>query len=225
MRTYGPTRATTTLLAAAVAGFLIWSASQFDNGTLGGYWAIMGVIAGAGLLMALSQLLGGWTKFGWPRLSLPVLLFAFVPVAIASLWVVLAGEPGTGWFHNHVLSWSGDIHIRGLVNDLLKYIPVLAFGTGLVFGYSFDTTGIARREVAETPARPADRAVDHPVDRRAADEPLTADRNTVGATRAEDRDGDVVASGRRSDGDRRVEIREGGTPVAPQPAVRDDEDV
>src|SRR5919198_3116741 len=58
IRMYGLTRATTTLLAAAVAGFLIWLASQFSNNHEGGYWAIMGVLAGAGLVMALSQLLG-----------------------------------------------------------------------------------------------------------------------------------------------------------------------
>src|SRR2546421_360076 len=59
IRMYGLTRATTTLLAAAVAGFLIWLAGQFSNNHEGGYWAIMGVLAGAGLVMALSQLLGG----------------------------------------------------------------------------------------------------------------------------------------------------------------------
>ena len=74
---YGLTRATTTLLAAAVAGFLIWLASQFSNHHEGGYWAIMGLLAGAGLVMALSQLLGGWTKWGWPRLSASFLLFTF----------------------------------------------------------------------------------------------------------------------------------------------------
>ena len=141
---YGLTRATTTLLFAAVAGFLIWIASQISNDHVGGYWARVGLVAGAGLVMALSQLLGGWTKWGWPRFSPHVLLVAFVPVAVASLWVILAGEPGSGWFHSHVISWSGDIHISGLVTDLLYYIPVLAFGTGLVFGYSFDTTWSGR---------------------------------------------------------------------------------
>ena len=138
---YGLTRATTTLLAAGVAGFLIWIATQISNDHVGGYWARVGLVAGAGLVMALSQLLGGWTKWGVPRISPHVLLVAFVPVAVASLWVILAGEPGSGWFHNHVMSWTRDIHISGLVTDLLYYIPVLAFGTGLVFGYSFDTTG------------------------------------------------------------------------------------
>jgi hypothetical protein len=146
---YGKTRATTTLIAAAVAGLLIWFATQVDAGDVGGFWAAYGLIAGAGLVMALSQLLGGWTKWGWPRLSGSFLLLAFLPIAIASLWIVLAAEPGDGWFHRHVLSWSGDLHIRGLVDDLKEYGPVFAFGIGLVFGYSFDTTG-PRREVVES---------------------------------------------------------------------------
>ena len=63
---YGLTRATTTLLAAGAAGLLIWFATQVNDHSRGGYWAVYGLIAGAGLLMALSQLLGGWTKWGWP---------------------------------------------------------------------------------------------------------------------------------------------------------------
>jgi hypothetical protein len=194
---YGLTRATTTLIFAAAAGLLIWLATQVSNDTIGGYWARIGLVAGAGLLMALSQLLGGWTKWGWPRLSLAVLITAFVPVAIVSLWIILAGEPGSGWFHNHVLNWSGDIHVRGLVNDLLNYIPVLAFGTGLVFGFSFDTTGpvVRDRDVlvdrgVETAPRTHRRGlfgrrsdtVDTTSDGRPADEPLTADRETTTST-------------------------------------------
>ena len=133
---YGLTRATTTLVFSAAAGFLIWLAAQIGNDSIGGYWARVGLVAGAGLLMALSQLLGGWTKWGWPRLSIAVFVTAFIPVAIVSLWIILAGEPGSGWFHSHVISWTRDIHVSGLVTDFLYYIPVLAFGTGLVFGFS-----------------------------------------------------------------------------------------
>jgi hypothetical protein len=115
---YGLTRATTTLIAAGVAGLLIWIATQINDEKVGGFWAVYGLIAGAGLVMALSQLLGGWTKWGLPRLAVSFFLIAFIPIAVASLWIVLAAEPGNGWFHRHVLSWSGDIHIRGLVNDL-----------------------------------------------------------------------------------------------------------
>ena len=124
---YGLTRATTTLVFSAVAGLLIWFATQICNDHVGGYWARVGLVAGAGLLMALSQLLGGWTKWGLPRLSLAVFLTAFLPVAVVSLWVVLAGEPGSGWFHNHVMAWTSDIHISGLVTDFLVLHPGAGF--------------------------------------------------------------------------------------------------
>src|SRR5947209_13431448 len=156
---YGLTRATTTLIAAAAGGLLIWIGTQIGDTSRGGFWAVYGLIAGAGLLMALAQLLGGWTKWGWPTLSVPFLLIAFVPIAVASLWIVFAAEPGHGWVHRHVLAWSGDIHIRGLVNDLKEYVAVFAFGIGLTFGYSFDTTGprardalVDRKRTAVTPA-------------------------------------------------------------------------
>jgi hypothetical protein len=195
---YGLTRATTTLVFSGVAGLLIWIATQISNDHVGGYWARVGLVAGAGLVMALSQLLGGWTKWGWPHLSVPVFLTAFVPVAIASLWVILAGEPGSGWFHNHVMAWTRDIHLSGLVTDFLYYIPVLAFGTGLVFGFSFDTTGprVRDRDVVAAPPAPAGRrglfsrgrtttATPVSSDGPAADEPLTAERESSTATTSE----------------------------------------
>jgi hypothetical protein len=195
---YGLTRATTTLIAAGAAGLLIWIATQISNDHVGGYWARIGLVAGAGLLMALSQLLGGWTKWGWPHLSIPVFLTAFVPVAIVSLWVILAGEPGSGWFHNHVMAWTRDIHLSGLVTDFLYYIPVLAFGTGLVFGFSFDTTGprVRDRDVVAAPPAPAGRrglfsrrrtTTATPVSSNgpAADEPLTAERESSTTTTSE----------------------------------------
>jgi hypothetical protein len=173
---YGLTRAGMTLLGAAGAGLLIWLATQIDEGSNGGYWAVYGLIAAAGLVMALSQLLGGWTKWGVPRISANVFLWAFIPVLIVAGWVIVAGQPHPNWFRNHILNWSGDIHVRGLVNDLKEYIPVLAFGIGLVFGYTFDTSG--PRLARDT------------VDRR---------REVVGTTPAYDRD---VALGRRGDGRR-----------------------
>jgi hypothetical protein len=175
---YGLTRATTTLVFSAAAGLVIWFATQISNDNIGGYWARVGLVAGAGLLMALSQLLGGWTKWGWPRLSIAVLVTAFIPVAIVSLWIILAGEPGSGWFHNHVMAWSRDIHVSGLVTDFLYYIPVLAFGTGLVFGFSFDTTGpvVRDRDVIVNRDRTFTRTT---TDGRAADEPMTAEREAT----------------------------------------------
>src|SRR5438046_4357031 len=164
---YGLTRGTVTLIGAGVAGLLIWLATQINDHSTGGYWAVYGVIAAAGLTMALSQLLGGWTKWGLPRLSVNVLLIAFIPTLIAAGWVILAHQPHPNWFRNHVLNWSSDIGILGLVRDLTEYVSVLAFGIGLVFGFSFDTAGPAergalgrRRRAAAVPAGGAARTTD-----------------------------------------------------------------
>jgi hypothetical protein len=147
-----------TLACAAVAGFLIWLASQVGDSTNSGYWGVYGLIAGAGLVMALSQLLGGWTKWGLPRMSVNVFLIGFLPVLVAAGWVLLATQPDANWFRDHIRSWTGDIGIQGLVSDLGEYVSVLAFGLGLVFGYTFDTSGPAtygsfgRRRAEAVPA-------------------------------------------------------------------------
>jgi hypothetical protein len=130
-----------TLAGAAGAGLLIWIATQIGEGTLGGYWAVYGLLAGAGLTAALSQLFGGWTKWGWPRISGGVFLLGFLPTLVAAGWVLLAGQPDANWFQRHLTSWSDDIGIGGLVDDLREYLAVLAFGLGLVLGFTFDTSG------------------------------------------------------------------------------------
>jgi hypothetical protein len=155
---YGLTRATVTLIAAAAAGLLIWLATQVDVESNGDYWLKYGLIAAAGLTMALSQLLGGWTKWGWPRVSINVFLWAFVPTAIAVLWITCFHQPDGNWFKDHVRDWSDDIGIEGFVDDFTDYVGVLTFGLGLVFGFTFDTTGPAtepfwrRRRQAAAPA-------------------------------------------------------------------------
>jgi hypothetical protein len=162
---YGVTRATATLIGVAVAGFLLWLATQFSDTAPGTYWARYGIAAGAGLVLALSQLLGGWTKWGMPRLARPVFYFAFVPALIVGGWILLFHEPHGGWVASHVASWSRDLRVEGFVKDLGAMLPALALGLGLVFGLSFDTAGPRRREVpAET------------IDHTAADEPLSAER-------------------------------------------------
>ena len=162
---YGVTRATATLIGVGVAGFLLWLATQFGDASTGGYWARYGIVAGAGLALALSQLLGGWTKWGMPRLARPVFLFAFLPTLVVGGWILLFHQPNGNWFGDHVGNWSGDLGIGGFVDDLGVMLPALALGLGLVFGFSFDTTGPRRREVpAET------------IDHHAADEPLSAER-------------------------------------------------
>ena len=103
------------------------------------------------------------------------------------------------------MSWSRDIHVSGLVTDFLYYIPVLAFGSGLVFGFSFDTTGPVVRDRDVVVDRDRDVApVDNgrrglfgrrterttSADGRVADEPLTADRDatTTSTDRTSDRE-------------------------------------
>jgi hypothetical protein len=147
----GTVRGISTVVAAAGVGLLIWAATQIGTATTDEYWASSGIIAAGGLALALSQLLGGWTKWGWPRISLGVLFWAFVPTLICVGWVLLAGQPEANWFQGHISAWSDDIGIGGVVEDLTQYVGVLAFGLGFVFGLSFDTTGPAPTEVAVHP--------------------------------------------------------------------------
>jgi hypothetical protein len=167
----GLTRGFSTLAGAAVAGILLWFATQVGAESNSEYWGTYGLVAAAGLTMALSQILGGWTKWGWPRFSLGVFLLGFLPVLIAGGWVLLARQPAD-WMNTS--NWSRDIGIFGLVADLGNILPAVAFGIGLTFGLSFDTAGpprvvVADEHVHERPVVADDRRV-------AADEPLTADR-------------------------------------------------
>ncbi len=162
-----------TLAGAGAAGVLIWVSTQIGVGSTGGYWAAYGVLAGAGLTMALSQLFGGWTKWGWPRISVDVFLIGFLPALVAAGWVLLAGQPSANWFQTHVTAWSGHISVDGLVRDLRGYLGVLAFGLGLVFGFTFDTSG-PRRPVEPRPG-PEPLAEPQPVWTRDAGLPAATD--------------------------------------------------
>ncbi len=71
-------RALFTLLGVGTAGLLIWLAHYFDVANSNEFWAAMGLIAAAGLVLGLSQLVGGWTKWGVPIVSPGVFLFAFI---------------------------------------------------------------------------------------------------------------------------------------------------
>jgi hypothetical protein len=138
-----------TLIGVAAAGFLIWLATLFDLADTGEYWAAMGLLAAAGLAMALSQLFGGWTKWGFPTISPSVLLLGFVPALIAVGGILIATRPtgqGTG---DEVAGWIRDIGLGGLAEDLIVFQGVLAFALGLVLGFIFDTRPrrIVEREV------------------------------------------------------------------------------
>lgn len=143
---YGLTRATLTLIGVAAAGLLLWLATEVfnvaeGNDTARRFWAACGLLAAAGLAIALSQILGGWTKWGLPTVSGGVFLIGFLPALVAGGWVLAAASPGGGWLPDHVRNWSGDLSIDGIVSDLESVFPAIAFGIGLVFGLTFDTSG------------------------------------------------------------------------------------
>ena len=155
---YGLTRGMATLLGVAVTGVLIWlAADAFDQGAIfeendvERYWAVVGVLAAAGFVMALSQLLGGWTKWGWPRISATVFLLGFVPALIAGGWVLIYLHPGDHSLADNVRDWSDDLGIENLIEDLTVFFPAIAFALGLVLGLTFDTAG--PRVVSSEPER------------------------------------------------------------------------
>lgn len=167
-------RGFSTLVGAAIAGFLLWLATQFGlDGSTADYWATLGLAAAAGLAMALSQVLGGWTKWGEPRLSRGVFVLGFLPVLVVGGWVLLAQQPAD-W--GNTSNWSRDFGIGGLVDDLTVVLPAIAFGIGLTLGLCFDTAPRRARYAEPAPLVREDTV---------ADEPLTAERSAVGAERAE----------------------------------------
>ena len=96
-------------------------------------------------------------------------------------------------------------------------MPAIAFGLGLLFGLVFDTTGprVRKDDVVERETRDEDVV---------ATEPVTAERTgrvelVDEDYREPDRETVTALTGRR---DRHVEIREGGSPIAPQPDADDE---
>jgi hypothetical protein len=149
----GLTRGMLTLVGVASAVVLIWLAAQIGDDSTADYWALYGLIGAAGLVMALSQLLGGWTKWGLPRLSASVFLLGFLPALVVALWVLGAGQPDENWLQAHVVDWSDTLGIGGVVEDLLDLAGPLAFLAGLTFGFTFDTSGPRRADVARVDRR------------------------------------------------------------------------
>jgi hypothetical protein len=151
-------RGLTTLLGVAAAGFLVWLATQFDLGSTGDYWAAMGILAGAGACLGLSQLLGGWTKWGAPTISPGVFFLAFLPTFIAVGGILVATRPTGTDEGDQVAGWIGDIGLGGLAEDLIVFQGVLAFGLGIVLTFTLDTRG-PRRPVEERETIVADEEI------------------------------------------------------------------
>ena len=182
MRRYGlydATRGLTTAVAAGVAGLLLWTATQVGQQTTTRFWEEMGIVAAAGLVLALAPMLGGWTKGLRLRLSPGTFLLGFLPVLVLVGWILMASQPGSGWHEGKIVSWSTSLGVLGVVHSLGLWNGVLAFAFGLVLGYTVDAVPVA--EIAPVAERPM--TATGPVDRWAADEPLTAEREA--AQRAE----------------------------------------
>lgn len=197
MRKYGlydATRGLTTAAAAGIAGLLLWLATLVGVQSVTRFWESMGIVAAAGLVVALSQVIGGWTKGGGLRVSPTTFLLAFVPVLVCVGWILMATQPGNGWHEGTITSWSHSIGIMGLVHALGLWHGVLAFGFGLVLGLTLDTvpTPVVEPVPATAPATGTVRDDETMVaDRRGptwrrrpkagddADEPLAAEREAA----------------------------------------------
>ena len=179
---YGLTRGVATLVGAGVAGLLIWAATRVTGPTVADYWSVIGLAAAAGLVLALSQLVGGWTKWGRPRISLGVLLVGFLPTLIAAGWIIVYSQPSANWFQHHFNTWSGDIGVGGFAHEIGRAAVLVAFGLGIVFGFVFDTSG-PDTEPVRRPRR--GEAQPAPTDGPPTDEPAresTDDTAETGAT-------------------------------------------
>jgi hypothetical protein len=192
MRRYGlydATRGLTLAIAAGLAGLLLYLASEVGQQTTARFWEEMGIVAAAGLVLALAPVLGGWTSGLVLRLSPGTFLLGFLPVLVAVGWILMASQPGSGWHEGTVVSWSHDVGLMGLIHSLALWHGVLAFGFGLALGSCLDSVPapvavpVAEPVAAEPVARPvaepvavaapADEVV---VDRTASDAPTVAEQ-------------------------------------------------
>jgi hypothetical protein len=137
----------------------------------------MVIVGGAGLLLALANHVGTWTKGLRLRLSPGTVVFAFLPVLVIGGWVLIASQPGTGWQEARIDSWSNTMGILGLVHSVSLWRGVLAFAFGLMLGSSLDGVPEPAAEAEPAPAYAGPRGMPaHP----AADEPVAAERRWTG---------------------------------------------
>ena len=205
----GTIRALFTLAGVAGAGLLMWLAQTFDYGESNGdFWIAMALLAAAGLALGLSQLFGGWTKWGWPTLSPGMFLFAFLPTLIVGGWILLAKQPQDGPQEGRLDRWSGDLGIGGLVDALANFLPVIALVIGLVLAFTFDTTGPRTRRIVREPGVPDEDVQDYRAPDRttttAASGTTVAEELSSRDTRTEPRSEPVAAGAH----DERIEIRD-----------------
>ena len=217
---YDATRGLTIAVAAGLAGLLLWTATQVGQTSTQRFWAEMAIVAAAGLVLSLAQVLGSWTKGLRLRLSPGTFVLGFVPVLVCVGWILMATQPGTGWHEGRIVTWSHNAGLMGVVHSLGLWHGVLAFGFGLVLGMSFDTVPVevpAGEAVATRGGRRPAPAQRQPAPmapglmrrrRRAADEPVTAEQREVagdGRARTVPADRERVAVQDRGPSDRTPE--------------------
>jgi hypothetical protein len=168
---YDTTRGLTLAIAAGLAGLLLYLASQVGQQSTVRFWEEMGIVAAAGLVLALAPVLGGWTSGLRLRLSPGTFVLGFLPVLIVAGWILLATQPGNGWHEGTMVSWSHDIGLMGIVHSLGLWHGVLAFGFGLVLGSCLDAVPTTVPVASTTDGVVVDRT-----DRTATDEPMTAEQ-------------------------------------------------
>jgi len=173
--TYDASRGLTLALAAALAGLALWGAAQVGTQTTGRFWIAMAIVAGAGLVLALANHVGTWTKGLRMRMSPSTFGLVFLPVLVCVGWILIANQPGNGWQEGRIHSWSDSIGILGLVHSVGLWQGVLAFGFGLMLGLSFDGVPAPVEEAPPAYAGPAGVPA-APGAGRAADEPVAAER-------------------------------------------------
>jgi hypothetical protein len=175
---YDATRGLTLLLAAGVAGLLLYLATAIGQTTTPRFWESMGIVAAAGLVLALAHALGSWTTGLRLRVSPGTFLLAFLPVLVAVGWVLMATQPGHGWHEGTIVSWSTNVGLMNVVHDVGLWHGVLAFAFGLTLGMTFDTVPVEAPSPVAYRQRPT---VATPMDTQVADEPLVAEQREAAA--------------------------------------------
>jgi hypothetical protein len=145
-------RTYTLLIGIGAAGALIWIATRIGGQATWRYWAVLGVLTGAGLAFALTQR----TAYGaWAEVTPVAFLVALIVAVVCASWIAAVGEPQANWFRDHFSSWSHDLGIRSFVEHMTAYVSVIAFGFGALLA---STPAPVRR----TRTAPAPEAVERP---------------------------------------------------------------
>ncbi len=129
------TRAVATLVGAATAAALIWTAAQLHRGSTGGYWAELGLVAVAGIVLGLAPRAGGVRA---PRLVPATFVLGVLPALVVGGWVLFATQPNSSWIASHVRGWSSDIHVRSVVDDVSSLATAIALGLGVLLALAVD---------------------------------------------------------------------------------------